>query len=132
MKLAGVLVGCVLAVTCAVAQTAPNSATVPVPLDHNRIIIDVRFPLPGGTTKRVPGWGETMDPQTRITRRRAAKLGLDLPGAPRAVLGETSRPVQPPGTLLIGGRAIHPPQGIETRALLDRESVGPGLSAEVS
>ncbi|MGB8832843.1 MAG: hypothetical protein WCC95_11875, partial [Candidatus Sulfotelmatobacter sp.] len=38
------------------ATTEPKSVTVPITLDHDRIVIDVYLPLPDGSTKRVRGW----------------------------------------------------------------------------
>jgi hypothetical protein len=41
------------------AQSSAKAVTVPVTLDHNRIVIDVYVPLKDGTTKRVRGLVDT-------------------------------------------------------------------------
>src|SRR5215470_20285667 len=60
---------CTLVIT-AIAQT---SVTVPVTLDHNRIIIDVRVPMPDGSTTRVRTWVDNGNPEMWITERMAKK-----------------------------------------------------------
>jgi hypothetical protein len=116
----------------AVAQPAPTSVTVPVTLDHNRIIIDVRFPLPDGSTKRVRCWVDTGNPDMWMTERLATKLGLQLSGEPQDAYFAKQRKAQVPSVLLIGGMEVHPTGIKEVHAMLDRESIGPGLSAEVN
>ena len=132
MKIAAGLFA-VLILTCsAVAQSAPTSVTVPVTLDHNRIIIDVRFALPDGSTTRVRGWVDNGNPDMWITERLAKKLGLELSGETRSAMGIKVRTAQPPHELLIGSMAIRPADVKEVRAILDSKSIGPGLSAEIN
>ena len=38
------------------SQVEPESVTVPITLDHNRVLIDVGLPLPDGSTRKVRGW----------------------------------------------------------------------------
>ena len=79
--------GVVLALASSLlAQTAPKSVTVPVTLDHNRTIVDVRLPLPDGKTTRVRAWVDTGNPELWITADLAKKLGLILAGDPRPTL----------------------------------------------
>jgi hypothetical protein len=56
----------------------PKSVTVPVTLDHNRVVIDVYLPLPDGSTKRVRGWIDNGDTDVWMSRRAATFLGLAL------------------------------------------------------
>ena len=65
----------ILAVAAA-AQTAPQAATVPVTLDHNRIIIDVYLPLPDGSQKRVRGWVDTGNADVWLNERVAKLMAL--------------------------------------------------------
>ena len=60
----------------AVAQSAPQSATVPVTLDHNRIIIDVYLPLPDGGQKRVRGWVDPGNADVWLSERVARLMAL--------------------------------------------------------
>ncbi len=132
MKLASaIFVACLLACS-ALAQPAPNSATVPVTLDHNRIIIDVSLPMPDGSTTRVRGWVDNGNPELFITERLAKKLGLALSGETQESMGFKWSMAQPPRQLLIGGMPIPLTDLKEARAMLERKSIGPGLSAEIN
>jgi hypothetical protein len=70
--------------TAAVAQKPPGpteepeqkSVTVPIALDHNRIITDAYLVLPNGTTQRVHAWIDTGNPDLHLSRRLATLLGL--------------------------------------------------------
>jgi hypothetical protein len=72
--------------TAALAQIAPKpapqteskSATVPITLSHNRIIIDVTIPLPDGTTQRVHAWVDNGNPDLILSQSLAHKIGLTL------------------------------------------------------
>ncbi|MGB7601154.1 MAG: hypothetical protein WBM24_12665 [Candidatus Sulfotelmatobacter sp.] len=55
-----------------------KSVTVPVTLDHGRVIIDVYLPLPDGSTKRVRGWVDTGDSVVWMSRQAASLLGLSV------------------------------------------------------
>jgi hypothetical protein len=71
-----------LIATLAVAQNspksegAPKSVTVPVTLDHGRVIIDVNLILSDGSTKRIRGWVDTGDSEVWMSRQAATLLGL--------------------------------------------------------
>lgn len=57
-------------------QAEFKSATIPVTLDHGRVIIDVDLPLPDGSSKRVRGWIDTGDSEVWMSRHAATLLGL--------------------------------------------------------
>jgi hypothetical protein len=122
----------VLAVT-AVAQTAPQSATVPVTLDHNRIIIDVSLPLADGSQKRVRGWVDTGNPDVWLSERVVKLMALQpMPDSKETeVLGAKVRNVQAPKEILVGGMKISL-AGIKEARMVAAESVGPGSSAEIT
>ena len=63
---------------CALAQDAPKSVTIPITLDHNRVVIDVYLPLPDGTTKRIRGWVDNGNPDLEMSRRAATLMGLNV------------------------------------------------------
>jgi hypothetical protein len=65
-------------VTAAFAQVAPKSITLPITLDHDRVVIDVYLPLPDGTTKRVRGWVDNGNPDLTMSRRAATLMGLNV------------------------------------------------------
>jgi hypothetical protein len=125
--------GVVLALTAALlAQTAPKSVTVPVTLDHNRTIVDVRLPLPDGKTTRVRAWVDTGNPELWITADLAKKLGLVLAGDPRPTLYGKERASTVPAEMQVGGMSISLAGVKEAHAILDRESIAPGCSAEIN
>ena len=78
------LIALTLVATLAVAQNGPQaagaskSATVPMTLDHGRVIIDVNLPLADGSTKRVRGWVDTGDSEVWMSRQAASLLGLSV------------------------------------------------------
>jgi hypothetical protein len=101
---------CFLLSIAAFAQTsAPSSATptaksttVPITLDHNRIVIDVYLPLPDGSTKRIRGWVDNGNPELTMSRRAASLLGLSVtcdekecsaPPPPEVFIGEMKIPL---------------------------------------
>ncbi|MFZ0295393.1 MAG: hypothetical protein WAL52_17410 [Candidatus Sulfotelmatobacter sp.] len=76
------LITLTLVVTLAVAQNGPKaegalgSVTVPVTLDHGRVIIDVNLLLSDGSTRRIRGWVDTGDSKVWMSRNAASLLGL--------------------------------------------------------
>lgn len=56
----------------------PSSVTVPITLDHNRVVIDVYLPLPDGTTKRIRGWVDNGNPDLEMSRRAATLMQLNV------------------------------------------------------
>ena len=120
----------------ALAQTsfkpAPESksTTVPITLDHNRIIIDVDLPLPGGSTRRVRGWVDNGDSDLHLSRRAATLMGLNV------VCGERECSAPPPHEITIGGMKISlaavkeakiPLKPVAAAAVME-----PGMNAEIS
>jgi hypothetical protein len=65
-------------VTAAVAQDAPKSVTIPITLDHDRVVIDVYLPLPDGTTKRIRGWVDNGNADLEMSRRAATLMALNV------------------------------------------------------
>ena len=129
-RAAGILIVCFIA-GAVFAQVAPNSVTVPITLDHNRIIIDVYFPMPDGSKTRVRGWVDNGNPELWMTERLAKKLGLEVSGEAKPGLDGQQRTAQTPRELQIGGMSI-PLAGIKEGHAIDRDSIGPGLSAEIN
>jgi len=117
----------------AAAQTPPQSATVPVTLDHNRIIIDVSLPLPDGSQKRVRGWVDTGNPDVWLSERVTKLMALQpMPDSKESeVLGAKVRNVQAPKEIFVGGMKISL-GGIKEAKMVAAESVAPGCSAEIT
>jgi hypothetical protein len=132
MKFPTALIAFCLLAGPVLAQTAPTSVTVPVTLDHNRIIIDVRFPLPDGSTKRVRAWLDNGNADMWITGALAKKLGLEVSGEGKDTPFGKEQTTAVPSVLLVGGMALHATGLERAQVVLDRDSIGPGTSAEIN
>jgi hypothetical protein len=132
MKLLGALIATLVLNLCVQAQSAAKSATVPITLDHNRTIIDVYLPLPDGKTKRVRAWVDNGNAEIWITQALADQLNLLFFGDPGIGLDGKQTSVQVPPSLQIGGMTISLSGVKEGKAILARESVAPGCSAEIT
>lgn len=132
MKLATALVTFCLLAESVFGQTAPTSVTVPITLDHNRIIVDVRFPLPDGNTKRARAWLDNGNADMSITAGLAKKLGLEVSGEVKDAPSSKEETVSVPSVLLVGGMALHATGLERAQVVLDRDSIGPGTSAEIN
>ena len=114
------------------AQAAAKVVTVPITLDHNRTIIDVYLPLADGKSKRVRAWVDNGNTQLWMTEALAKQLDLPLSGEPKPALFGQQRSVHAPDKLKIGDMTIELAGVREAQAILDRESVAPGCSAEIT
>jgi hypothetical protein len=130
MKLTALICSFVL-ISSGLSQTAPASSTVPITLDHNRIIIDVYFPMPDGTKTRVRGWVDNGNSDLWMTGRLAKKLGLQSIASSAEPPAGKPHKVQPPRELLIGDMAIRLADAKEAMAA-PRDAVGAGMSAEIN
>ena len=132
MKLFLAFGGAILLAASAVAQVPTKSATVPITLDHNRIIVDVYFPMPEGSKTRVRGWVDNGNDDLWITESLAKKLNLQFTGETREAMGLRVRMVRPPAQLLIGDIGIQLKDIKEAHAVVDRDSIAPGTSAQIN
>jgi len=135
MRLSTALIALVFLAVSAVAQDAgkpqpePKSVTVPVTLDHNRVVIDVYLPLSDGSTKRVRGWVDTGDPELQMSQRMAKLMGL-------AITCDANTCSAPsPCEIMIGAMKISLAALKEVRIPLKPGSAAsvmvPGMSAEI-
>ncbi len=115
------------------AQPAPQSATVPVTLDHNRIIIDVYLPLPDGGQKRVRGWVDTGNADLWLSARVAKLMALTpTPDSKESeILGAKVRNVVAPKGVIVGGMTVSF-AGIRDAKMISADSIAPGSSAEIN
>jgi hypothetical protein len=125
----GVTVVLLLTSAC-LAQNSSKSATVPITLDHNRVVIDVDIPLPDGSTTRIRGWVDNGNPDLYLSRRIASLMGLAVTCDDKAC----SAP--PPQEIAIGSIKI-PLAGVKEAKIplkpVNAASViAPGMSAEIS
>jgi hypothetical protein len=107
-----------------------KAVTVPATIDHNRVLIEVEVPLPGGATQKVRAWIDNDNPQREMSRRLATAMGLNVSCNDQ----ECSAPA--PETIFIGGMAILfadakdvkiPLKPVSAAAVLE-----PGLNAEMN
>jgi hypothetical protein len=96
-----------LTLTCGVvlAQEAPKASslkivTVPLALDHNRVVINVDLQLPDGSTRQVRAWVDNGNPDLYFSRQVATLLGLTV------TCGEKECTAPPPPEIAIGGVKI--------------------------
>ena len=132
MKLLGAFLAVLVLTLTLQAQPAARPVTVPITLDHNRAIIDVYLSLPDGKTKRVRAWVDNGNAELWMTEGLAKQLGLPFSGDPKPALYGKQRSIHTPASLQIGGMTIQFAGVQEAVAILDRESVAPGCSAEIT
>ncbi|HEX3818998.1 MAG TPA: hypothetical protein VHW45_01630 [Candidatus Sulfotelmatobacter sp.] len=78
----------------------PKSVTVPLVIDHNRVIIDVEVAAQNGTTQRVHAWVDNGDPDLLISRKMTNLAGLG------GACGAQTCTATPPKQIMIGGMQI--------------------------
>lgn len=111
-------------------QSEPNSVTIPMTIDHNRVVINVEVPLPDGSTQRVRAWVDNGNPDLNLSRRLATQLQL-------AVSCNDNDCFSPPPTeIIVGGMKI-PLIGIKQAKIplkpVNAASVlAPGMNAEIN
>jgi hypothetical protein len=60
------------------AQAETSAVTVPLVLDHNRIVIEVDVSLSGAPPQRVHAWVDNGNPEFWMSQRVAGLIGLDV------------------------------------------------------
>jgi hypothetical protein len=112
------------------AQNSSNFATVPLTLDHNRVVIDVDIPLPDGSTQRIRGWVDNGNPDLYLSRRLASLMGLAV------TCDDKTCSAPPPREITIGGMKIPLAGAKEAKIPLKPVNaasvIAPGMSAEIN
>jgi hypothetical protein len=134
MKAAAFLLIVLSLATPVLCQTTATSgpANVPITLDHNRIVIDVHLPLPGGGDKRVRGWVDSGNPELWVSERVAKLMGLQMAGEAKESMGAKVQKAQAPAAIIVGGMTVSLAGVKEASVEIGREGIGPGLSAEIN
>ena len=83
----------------------PRSVTVPVTLDHNRMLVQAEVQRRDGSWRTALLWIDTGNPNMMLSEAFAQDLGIDVSGLPRAA-GATTLTVPPPAGLRIGGMPL--------------------------
>src|SRR6266446_4801570 len=125
-----VLTAAALAQNAPQSKPEPKSVTVPIMLDHNRVVIDVDLTLPDGSTNRIRGWIDNGNPDLYLSRRVAIMMGLNV------TCGEHECSAPPPREVSIGGMKI-PLAGVKEakiplRPVTAAAVMFPGVSAEIN
>ncbi len=114
----------------AAPQREPKSVTVPITLDHNRIIVDVDLPLPDGSTRRAKAWVDNGNPHLYLSRRVATLMGLNV------TCGEQECSAPPPKNIVLGGMTISlaavKEAKIPLKPVASAAVIFPGLAAEIT
>jgi hypothetical protein len=132
MRCRSIIILALTATTIAQNTLRPESksATVPITLDHNRVVIDVDISLPDSSTKRIRGWVDNGTTDLYLSRRVATLLGLNV------TCGEHECSAAPPREITIGGMRISlaavkqaklPLKPVDAAA-----AVFPGMAAEIN
>ncbi len=101
---------CVLPLRAPAQEKAAGSVTVPVILDHNRMLVDVEMQRADGSWRAARLWVDTGNPRFFMSGALARDLGVD----PSATANNSSVP--PPAHVRIGGMPIDF-QGVESRVV---------------
>src|SRR5271155_3494023 len=123
-----VLTGAVLAQSASKeARLEPKSDSVPMTLDHNRVVIDVDVTSSNGATRRVHAWVDNGDADLEMSRRLAALIGLAV------TCGDKTCSAPPPAAITIGTMNL-PLTGVrEVKLPVEPSSVmAPGVNAEIN
>lgn len=115
------------------SQAVPSAkpATVPITLDHNRIIIDVYLPLPDGGSKRVRAWVDTANSQLLVTRNAVSAMAPRPASAAPSSSDNNSLPAGDLKSITIGGLEV-PLAGAGSARVIDADAIAPGLSAAIN
>jgi|SRR5271156_4179390 len=136
MRFPSILIALLLVAISAFAQATakpqpePKFVTVPITLDHNRVIIDVYVPLADGSTKRVRGWVDTGDAEIWMSQNLASLMGLSMRCDGQVCMCKPASPATSI-VLLVGGMKISAPAISEARVPTGDGPIAPGMSAEI-
>ncbi len=98
-------------------QMRTEAVTVPMTLDHNRMLVDAEIQRLDGSWRPVRLWVDTGNPEFFISEALARDLGLDLSAAgDGAATGALE--VAPPAGVRLGGMALDF-QGVTSRVLFE-------------
>lgn len=127
MKLVRMAIAILLLALSVAAQQAPKSVTVPITLDHNRIVIDVYLSLPDGTSKRVRAWVDSGNSELMMSQRVASLFGTV--NCDHQICNAT-----PPPELVIGGMklSLSDVHGAQVPLGVPSDVMVPGMSPEIS
>lgn len=99
--------GCLLPLVVCAGDDVKTAVTVPVILDHNRMLVDAEIQRKDGSWRTARLWVDTGNPDFFISEDLARDLGIDLSAAERTLEGHTQPlEIAPPAGIRIGGMPI--------------------------
>ena len=110
MRLLATAACLLLAAAC--QKSGGPSVTVPMFLDHNRMLVDAEIERADGSWRRSRLWVDTGNPRLFMSAALARDLGLDLSGATQ------NTPVPPPAGIRIGGMPLDL-QGVQAQVMFE-------------
>jgi hypothetical protein len=128
-KVPAVFVLAIVAALAVAQNTSAKPITVPLIVDHDRVVIDVMLTLADGSSQQVRAWIDNGNPDLYLSRHAATELGLAVTCA------ELECTAPPPHELTISGMKI-PLNGIkEIKIPLKPVSasaiLAPGMNVEI-
>ncbi len=99
-------VGCILFLLISCKDRQINSTTVPIILDHNRMLVDAKIQRKDGSWRQVRLWVDSGNPDFFISEPLARDLGIDLPGAGEEMINGPIE-VAPPTSVRISGMELN-------------------------
>jgi hypothetical protein len=105
MRRAVGVAGCLLLAAATPSRRPTDSVTVPVTLDHNRMLARAEVQRRDGSWRSALLWIDTGNPNMMLSEAFARDLGIDIPVPPQ-VAGATTLTVPPPAGLRIGGMPL--------------------------
>jgi hypothetical protein len=118
LKCLFVAIGCVLPVLASAQGERTTSATVPMVLDHNRMLVEAEFQKEDGSWRKARLWVDTGNPDFIMSASFARDLGIDLPAAQEQTGGGSVPPFEtpPPVGVRIGGMPVSF-EGVKSKVL---------------
>lgn len=104
--------GCVLLCLASLQEKRIYSITVPVTLDHNRMLIEAEFQRKDGSWRKACLWVDTGNPSFYLSEKFARDLGMDFSSV------ELNPYVSPPTAVRIGGMPLNF-KGVRSRIMME-------------
>jgi hypothetical protein len=105
MRRAVGVAGCLLLAAATPSPRTADTVTVPITLDHNRMLVQAEVQRRDGSWRTALLWIDAGNPNMMLSEAFARDLGIDVSGPP-PVAGATTLTVPPPAGLRIGGMPL--------------------------
>jgi hypothetical protein len=107
-----IISGCILLFLASLQEKRIKSVTVPVILDHNRMLIEAEFQRNDGSWRQARLWVDSGNPGFYLSEKFARDLGMDFS------IDKVNPQVPPPTFVRIGGMPLNF-KGVRTRGMLE-------------